>query len=387
MFGLDVQSVVVWPEAVAEDNDDEDEENDIDENEDEHDDDEEPWEYRELRTLADADRLAAELAEAALERAVPYAKRYATFDALLERVAWNRTVSVRYAALLAAAGRFEEAKASLPRLPAPVPGAQAVRVEQRAARQLERWIESGGDPALIPEAPPPPRYESSSSPSMSKLWHESRGASAAVEAVRREGVGKKREELRAMLERELAERGVSESPLWIEQTLDHLHDTSAEKRELLVKGLIGPGKLGIKAFKGIREGRPLPDLSVPDWLAPPARAAWPVARQHPDRWAEVQLADGSGEWLDRAYHAIPRLVGSTASLEAWLDWDTDEERLGVYIGERRVGTLDESATTPYRSVMQAAGERDESPSMQARLTPRPRPAGYLLELQLPGDRP
>ena len=113
MFGLDVQSVVVWPEAVAEDNDDEDEENDIDENEDEHDD-EEPWEYRELRTLADADRLAAELAEAALERAVPYAKRYATFDALLERVAWNRTVSVRYAALLAAAGRFEEAKASLP---------------------------------------------------------------------------------------------------------------------------------------------------------------------------------------------------------------------------------------------------------------------------------
>lgn len=136
VFDLDVQSTVLWPQAFAEDReeDDKDEENDLDDDEDGED--EERWYGRELRTLDDADRLAAELAEVALERAVRYAKRYATLDTLLERVEWNRTVSVRYAALLAAAGRFEEAKASLPQLPAPAPGLSLMRVEQRAARQL-----------------------------------------------------------------------------------------------------------------------------------------------------------------------------------------------------------------------------------------------------------
>jgi hypothetical protein len=37
-------------------------------------------------------------------------------------------------------------------------------------------------------------------------------------------------------------------------------------------------------------------------------------------------------------------------------------------------------------VMETAGERDESPCTQARLTPRPRPGGYLLEVQLPSDQ-
>jgi hypothetical protein len=387
VFELDVKSAVIWPQAAAEDEDqgedfEEDEEEEFDEGEDN--DDEEQWEGRELRTFADADLLAAELAPVALERAIPYARRYADLDVLLTKVPGPRSGSVSHAALLAAAGRFDEAKASLAQLPPPAPGLGWMREQQRAARQLERWIDSGGDPALIPEAPPPPRYQRSPPPSMSKVWRESRARFAAVDVVRREGIGKDRAELRAMLERELAARGLRESPLWFEQTLDHLHDSSAEKRELLVKGLIGAGKLGIKAFKGIREGRSLPDLSVPDWLEPPARAAWSVPRQHPGRWAEVQISEGSEEWLERVYQAIPRLFGSTASLQAWLDWDANEEHcLAVHIGERWVGRLDESAATACRAVMDAAGERDESPNTQARLTPRPRPAGYLLEVQLP----
>jgi hypothetical protein len=383
MFGLDVHSALVWPEAFADD-ENEDGEDGEDDEEDEGED-EERWDGRELYTSADADRLAAELAAVALDRAVPYARRYADLDVLLARVPGARSGTGRRAALLAAAGRFDEAKASLAQLPAPAPGLDWMRDEQRAARQLRRWIDSGGDPALIPEEPPPPRYQRSPPPSMSILWTESRATSAAVDVVRREGVGKDRADLRAMLERELAERGVSKSPLWFEQTLDHLHDTSADKRELLVKGLISAGKLGIKAFKGIREGQSVPDLSVPEWLRPPIRAAWPVPRQHPARWAEVQIAEESGEWLDRVYQAVPRLIGSTASLEAWLDWDADRKRdLAVHVGELKVGMLDESATTAFRAVMEAAGERDESPSTQARLTPRPTPGRYLVEVALPG---
>jgi hypothetical protein len=48
----------------------------------------------------------------------------------------------------------------------------------------------------------------------------------------------------------------------------------------------------------------------------------------------------------------------------------------------RVGTLAEPATTAHRAVMEAAGERDESPCTRAR-TPRPEHGGYLLEVQLP----
>ena len=79
-----------------------------------------------------------------------------------------------------------------------------MRDEQRAARQLKRWIDSGGDVTLIPDEPPPPRFERSSLPSMSSLWQQSRATSAAVNAVKRESERKDRAELRAMLERELA---------------------------------------------------------------------------------------------------------------------------------------------------------------------------------------
>ena len=41
----------------------------------------------------------------------------------------------------------------------------------------------------------------------------------------------------------------------------------------------------------------------------------------------------------------------------------------------------------YRETMAAATERDEFPYAPARLTPRPTPAGYLFELQLPEQEP
>ena len=156
-----------------------------------------------------------------------------------------------------------------------------------------------------------------------------------------------------------------------------------------MKGLVGAGKFGIKVIRAIRDERPLldqlPDLSVPDWLNPPARAAWAVPRKASAEWVEVQIARESRQWLDRAYHAIPRLVGTTALMEAWFTWDNDgQQRLMVHIGEQQVGTLNETATTAYRAMMQAASDRDESPYTQARLTPRSTHEHYLLEVQLPG---
>ena len=70
-----------------------------------------------------------------------------------------------------------------------------------------------------------------------------------------------------MLERELAQRGVTRSPLELELTLDHLWDTPAERMRTGVRGLKALGRLGRAVTKVIREGE-LPDLSRPQWLEP-----------------------------------------------------------------------------------------------------------------------
>ena len=143
--------------------------------------------------------------------------------------------------------------------------------------------------------------------------------------------------------------------------------------------------LGLSAFRALREHRPLPDLSSPAWLDPPDRAAYSVPRKARGRWTGVRLDEGAGPVIDRAYATIPRVVGSTATAEAWLAWDQEpREHLLVSLGAERIGTLSPDATAAYRPVMTSAAERDELPSIPARLTPRPeRRGGYLVEVQLP----
>jgi hypothetical protein len=189
-----------------------------------------------------------------------------------------------------------------------------------------------------------------------------------------------RAELRATLERELAERGVSASPLWIERTLDHLNDSRAEQARLLGKGLWTAGDLAFRAIRGIRQHRSPPDLAPPAWLKPPDRAAYPVPSNPQAGWAEVELDEGAAPYLERAYSAISRLVGSSAIATAWLVWEEGpSERLIVSLGGERVGTLPPEVARAYRRDMDGAAQRDELPYVPARLTPRP--SGYLLEIQ------
>jgi len=163
-----------------------------------------------------------------------------------------------------------------------------------------------------------------------------------------------RAELHAALERELSARGLRESPLWFEQTLDHLHDSRTESAQYVVKGVAIAAGLAIKAIPALREQRPLAlaDMSSPAWLDPPARAAYPVPENLNAQWAQVQLDDEAKPLLERAYAAIPRLVGSTATVDAWIDWDQRSGgTLAVSLGDRRIGILASSAAVAYRQVM------------------------------------
>jgi hypothetical protein len=92
----------------------------------------------------------------------------------------------------------------------------------------------------------------------------------------------------ASLERELAARGLSESPLWYEHTLDHLHDTPVERAQQLARGVTAAAGLprgvtaaaglGVREVRALGAHRPPPDLSPPAWLGPPDRAAYGVPK-------------------------------------------------------------------------------------------------------------
>jgi hypothetical protein len=198
-----------------------------------------------------------------------------------------------------------------------------------------------------------------------------------------------------MLESELAGRGASMEPLDIEHAIDQLWASRRERAHRGAQALKSLGKIGLTVANVIRtrELPELPDMSVPDWLEPPARAVYAVAqcRDPGRRWTAVQLDDGSAEWLQRVHAAVPRLIKivESATLDAWLDWGPPQgegSRLQVHLGERRAGLLDDDATATYSQVMDAAAQREELPCIEARLTPIAAEAGYLLEVALPAPR-
>ncbi|HTC60809.1 MAG TPA: hypothetical protein VK691_11915 [Solirubrobacteraceae bacterium] len=351
----------------------------------------------EIHTQDDVAPVAKQLAGLALERAVTFAERYTSVDALLDA---HRDDEVEgpsqvVPALLAAAGRFEEARSALARYRPDVDVPEAKRRERRFVYQLTRWIDSGGDPALLPSAPPPRRYAHSERRSATDTWHEVRARKAAVEALKRAGDGHDRVELRSMLKSELAERGVSMDPLGIEQAINRLWVSHRERAREGAQALKTVGKIGLAVANAIRthELPELPDMSVPEWLEPPAQAVYAVPqRDDPGpRWTAVLLDEGNTAWLQSVYAAVPRLVEivESATLNAWLDWAHPRDRSGplqVHLGERRVGLLDEEATAVYRDVADVAAQREELPCVEARLTPIRVEDNYLLEVALPAPQ-
>jgi hypothetical protein len=322
-----------------------------------------------------------------LREAVPFAERYAGIEPLLDEFGFDEEqgfVDQRAVAVLAAARRFEDANAALARYRPTTGSRERDREARRFVHQVRRYIDSRGDPSIVPREPPPSRYGTSERPSMSEVWRQVRARGEAVKLVKAMSADTDRAELRAALESELAARGLSESPLWYEQTLDHLHDTPVEQAQTLAKGVRAAAGVGFRVVRAMREHRPPPDLSAPAWLDPPDRAAYRVPQKPQGQWIEVELDEPAGPVLERAYAEIPRLVGSTATAEAWLDWERESrEQLVVSLGSERVGTLAPDAAAAYRAVMTAAEERDELPSISTRLTPRPERGGYLVEVQLP----
>lgn len=352
----------------------------------------------EVGTPAEIEATVSALVGPGLDHALSFAQRYADVDVLLEAVGGeesdrqNRVVP----ALLAAAGRLDEARRALAQYRAEGQGPDASRRARRFVYQLTRFIDSGGDPSLLPDQRAPGRFAPTGRPSMGEIWREGRARQDAVKAIKPMANEHGRAQLRAMLEAELAQRDVGADPLWIEQQLDQLLASPTQRVQQTTEGLKTLGKLGLAVANAIRKRQlpELPDMSVPAWMEPPAAAVYAVPRSNDPshRWAAVDLGDDSDDWLARVHAAAPRFmkIDNSPRFDAWLDRaPTDDEtsdRLAVYIGERRVGMLDEGAAALYRPVIDAAAERAELPCVEARLTPRPEDDDYLLEVALPAAR-
>jgi hypothetical protein len=343
-----------------------------------------------VSSAAEAERALDTITDVIRRAAVPFAEQHGSVEGLLGEFGYDESqgrAGARPVALLAAAGRFDEARAALARYDTQTGDRRWDREATRFKHQVGRYIDRGGDPLIIPSEPPPPEIGTGETPSVSEIWHESRAKRAAVRAVRAMGPETGRAELRAALERELAARGLTESPLWFEQTLDHLHDSPLEQAQRFAQGVGSAADLafqGIRAIRRLCQHRSLPDVTPPAWLEPPDRAVYPVTRQPRAEWTEVQPYEHVAPYLKRAYAAIPRLIGPTAMATAWLDWDEPPGGLVVSLGAQRVGTVSPAAATAYRKVMDRATERDELPYVPARLTPRS--GHHLLEIQLPDRR-
>jgi hypothetical protein len=388
-------------------------------------------------TVSELPEAEDQLARFAADHAVPVAQRYTDVDfliqALLEHSAfpftgeagsWYTSLGIDpdvtlgplesveaelVPALLATAGRHDEARQALARYVSR--GSEDIdsREYRRFARQLTRWLDADGAlqlPSTPARWPPPSSFKRMPHPPASfaefffdkdrkeKARTDRQARKEALDAVRAAGRDNTRDEVRALLERELTERGLTMEPLMVEREVEMI---------LADREPFGKARFALRILKALKDsqasrGSPLEQVmqrpnepdEEPDWLKPPDRAVYPVWSPGP-KWTPVELDPAARTWLDRIRESDPGRLATGHGLEVWLTWDSGpsatDSRLAVHIGTEQVGMLRAGVEEKFRPVMEAAAERDEDPWTRGRLSAISAPMPYLLEVELPAPIP
>ncbi len=391
---------------------------------------------------ADLEEAEEQLARFVDEHAVAVAQRYADVDTLIDALrahtalpftgeagSWyvslgidpdsglgpvESTEAELVPALLAIASRNDEAREALADYTARgVEGIES-RAYRRFARQLIRWLDSGGQlphPTTPPQWPPPSslQWKPQSVPSFAEFFFDGdrktkarakqQARKEALEAVRAAGDDQSRDELRARLEQELSERDLSTEPLLLERQVEMIladREPFGKVRFALrtlkaLKDSPAPRAPGGGILKQVSERPGEPDEpDEPEWLKPPDRAAYPVHSISPQR-TRVELDPAACEWLERIKETDPGHLAGSRDVEVWLTRGSEDavadSRLAVHIGTERVGVLRADAEERFRPVMEAASERDEDPWTRGRLSSTSGPLPFLLEVELPAPIP
>jgi len=310
-------------------------------------------------------------------------------------------------ALLAGAGRFDEARRFLSAHNLPGWQKSAEPQFRRFVRQLTRWVDHNGrlvlptTPARWPPELPPPLGKTEPPANflqaLAEHWPKAKASNEAVETVRAASHGKTRDELRTLLRDELRRRDVSMEPVSLELKVDAL---------LTEREPFGKARMALRGLSALRDlGRSRPGAPIhaiftdeprerpgerpdPAWIQTPERAAYPILLVGPERVA-VELDPQAGAWLEELMHAAESRPVQMRFVDVWLSPDGEQpssvSRLSVHIGSRRVGQLDADATERFRPAIEAAAERDEDARATAHLTRIPGGVPYVLVLPLPGQ--
>ena len=187
----------------------------------------------------------------------------------------------------------------------------------------------------------------------------------AVRAVQARNLGRDQVAVRAALDEELANRGITQDPLTVDAVARILaaaqgpHASFHVSRELL--------KLGAEAVSGLRgllhELRANADPDVPHWLKPPE--GHEVERSTRAEFVEVDLADGMQPFLTKAFNASvdPKWADEEelVSCELWIDTrrpPTPGAPIPVILGQESIGTIDaEDALTLDGDLRKAEGKK------------------------------
>lgn len=296
--------------------------------------------------------------------------------------------------LLTASGRHDDARTLLAAYPSSPADEPIDREDRRFIRQLTRWLDAGGPAAPpiaetlaeLPRKPIPPRPAGPRS-----SWTAARARSKlqddAMEAVRPRSAGKTVEEIIELLTVEYAQRDVDAGTAAIAAVADGMHFEQQLRRTPLRR--VRSTVAGIGLVNGflrdvVRAVRS--DLaSIPQWLQPPARAAYPLTRDT-SHYTAITLDPDARSGLVRAWTETPRRVANLASVDVWLTRDTDTGGLVAHVGDRRVGTIGPDQAGAYSEALRAAAMFDEDPVTRGWLLKLRSADALILEIPAPQPR-
>jgi hypothetical protein len=343
--------------------------------------------------------VASTLTDLVLRYGESFARAHSSLDALIAAIRSDGTsfagIGQEIAILLAAAGRYDEAQVALDDYRAGEDKSVHTRKSREFAFRLQSWLNSEHslpDPSSFDfrdEAAQPPG-ERAPHASDEERRKERTALREARHAVHGRSAGLSRDEQRELLVAEYRARGVSQTPLEVEQALDSLElvpdgDLSPLGKVRQARGILRSlGEIGSGIRALVRQERAQP----PDWLVPPERASYggPSWRDRSPAVA-IELDAQAPVFLDRVFTALSPHDRVPATPEVWLDWDPDaatpESRIAAHIGQQRVGILQAAASDAYRSLMNTAAAHGELPSLNGRLGKVGGNPGFILELRLP----
>jgi len=357
------------------------------------------------------DRALSRLIELIDAHALAFALEHASVESLLEiwsATGTERTVHRPYGklddevervpALLAAAGRLDEAGTALEHYLGAGGDLVTTRRYRRFARQLLRYLDANGEVA-DPSEPPRARFDPADRPEWPGVWTTLRAGrvnererSRAAGSVRERAHGQSRQELRSMLNDEVERRHLEVSPSWIEMTLNEFqHPELGAKRSSWTSGLKVLFSFGRYMADVWHEGG---HSELPAWLEPPDRAGYPMRSSH-RRLTAVLPGEADRTWLDHVVESMPlhfrpglEQLQGVLPVDVWLTWDAASDAadsiLAVFLGDHRIGEIARKDVDDFRVVMERAAERDELPWTSAKLSfGYLNESGYLLEVPLP----